>query len=81
MSGADDGHRSRDGLPTDEAGSAPDPRSVARGALLAVLLCKPLTMADFADCFGPMQGEVGYTGDIEELREYPCNCPYCRGDR
>lgn len=23
-------------------------------------------------------GEVGYTGDIEELREYPCNCDYCQ---
>ncbi len=40
-----------------------------------------LTMEDFADCMtsGPMPGEVGHTGDIEELREYPCNCFNCRG--
>jgi len=40
-----------------------------------------LTMADFADCIetGPTLGEVGFTGDIEELREYPCNCFNCRG--
>lgn len=24
-----------------------------------------------------MLGEVGYVGDIEDLREYPCNCVYC----
>lgn len=23
-------------------------------------------------------GDVGYTGDIEELREYPCNCTDCQ---
>lgn len=22
-------------------------------------------------------GEVGYIGDIDELREYPCNCTEC----
>lgn len=40
-----------------------------------------LTMEDFADCIstGPMRGEVGFVGDIEELREYPCNCFNCRG--
>ena len=26
---------------------------------------------------GPMLGEVGYTGDIPELLEYPCNCYAC----
>lgn len=38
-----------------------------------------LTMADFADCMhvGPELGEVGYIGDIDELREYPCNCDTC----
>lgn len=39
-------------------------------------------MEDFEDCFanpGPMPGEVGHTGDVEELREYPCNCFNCRG--
>lgn len=43
---------------------------------------EPLTFADFTDCIvtGPMYGEVGYIGDIEELREYPCNCCYCRGE-
>lgn len=25
----------------------------------------------------PDFGEVGYKGDIEELREYPCNCIAC----
>lgn len=41
-----------------------------------------LTMEDFEDCIatGPMPGEVGHTGDIEELREYPCNCFTCRGE-
>lgn len=36
-------------------------------------------MADFADCMhvGPELGEVGYIGDIDELREYPCNCDTC----
>lgn len=28
----------------------------------------------------PRYGEVGYRGDIEELREYPCNCYACRAD-
>lgn len=34
---------------------------------------------DFSDCIntGPMMGEVGYIGDIDELREYPCNCTEC----
>ena len=41
-----------------------------------------LTMADFDDCVstGPLPGEVGYAGDIEELREYPCNCFTCRNE-
>ena len=26
-----------------------------------------------------MPGEVGYTGDVDALREYPCNCFSCRG--
>lgn len=29
---------------------------------------------------GPMYGEVGYLGEIDELLEYPCNCPTCRGE-
>ncbi len=46
--------------------------------------CKPavMTLADLADCmdYGPYLGEVGHLGDIEELREYPCNCFACRRD-
>jgi hypothetical protein len=44
-----------------------------------VTMSKPWTMEDFADCMstGPFRGEVGYIGDIEELREYPCNCVTC----
>lgn len=40
---------------------------------------KPWTMEDFADCIstGPFFGEVGYIGDIDDLREYPCNCVTC----
>jgi hypothetical protein len=40
-----------------------------------------VTMEDLSDCMndGPCYGEAGYVGDIEELREYPCNCAYCRG--
>jgi hypothetical protein len=40
------------------------------------------TMEDLADCMetGPMLGEVGYIGDIDDLREYPCNCETCRGE-
>jgi hypothetical protein len=35
---------------------------------------------DWLDCIdnGPERGEVGYIGDIEELREYPCPCCSCR---
>lgn len=31
--------------------------------------------------FNPPLGEPGHRGDIEELREYPCNCETCRAPR
>lgn len=37
------------------------------------------TLEDYLDCIVEhMQGEVGYKGDIEELRESPCRCQTCR---
>lgn len=39
-------------------------------------------LESLADCIepdSPTRGEVGYVGDDENLREYPCNCTRCRG--